>query len=80
MKENPHPRGVLQDKDVEYVLERFEEEYERSLIRKKFTLDTTDATVEETFKDFLKAMEPHFRPIDTLRMLQHKFLKEEIEK
>ena len=46
-------RGVVQDEDVEYILKRFEEEFEWSLIRNKIVLDTTAATVEETLAEFL---------------------------
>ena len=43
MREQPHERPVVQEKDIEHVLQRFEEEYRDSLIRKKFALDTSDA-------------------------------------
>lgn len=78
MKENPHPGGVLQEKDVEYILGRFKDEHSKSFIRRKFVIDTTDAPVEESLKRFLKSMEPHFTPIDILRILLHRFLEEEI--
>jgi len=59
MRDNPTTaegepfRGVVQDEDVEYILKRFEEEFEWSLIRNKIVLDTTAATVEETLAEFL---------------------------
>ena len=34
MREQPHERPVVQEKDIEHVLQRFEEEYRDSLIRK----------------------------------------------
>ena len=77
MKEKTHYDNIVQEKDIEHVLERFEEEYRKSLIRRKFTIDTTNKTVEETLRDFVKSMElgSHFRPIDTNRMLQHQAIK-----
>ena len=45
-------RGVVQDEDVEYILKRFEEEFEWFLIRNKTVLDTTAATVEEFLVKF----------------------------
>ena len=73
-RENPHPRCILQDEHVELVLERFEEEYNNSVIRRRFTLDTTEATVEESFQEFLQCMEPHFSTADRLAMLNHERL------
>ena len=74
MRENPQPRGVLQEKDIEYVLQRFEEEHQASLIRRKFILDTTTATVEETLAEFADQIEPYLTDTDRLRMLAHQAL------
>jgi len=74
MNENPHPRCILKDRDVELVLQRFEEEYNRSGIRRRFMLDTTNATVQETFQEFLRQMEPHFTEADRLALLTHERL------
>ena len=68
MAENPHPNGILKDKDVELVLERFREEFERSRLRHKIELDTSDATVEETMMDFVRKVAPHFTDHDRERM------------
>lgn len=71
MKEAPHRNGVLRDSDVESVLKRFEEEYNRSILRHRFTLDTTDSTPDETFKEFARSFEPHFSDDDRVRMLHN---------
>ena len=54
MRENPHPQCILKDQDVELVLRRFEEEYNQSWMRRRFMLDTSDSTVEETLQEFLQ--------------------------
>lgn len=72
--ENPHPHCVLKDEDVELVLQRFEEEYARSLIRRRFVLDVTDATKEETFTEFMRQMKPHFNERDLLSLGNHDLL------
>ena len=71
-RENPHKHGVVQEKDIAYILQRFEEEYQSSLIRKRFMLDTTTATVEETLKEFVVQIEPHLISADRLRLLNHR--------
>ena len=71
MRSAPHADGVVRDEDIECVLERFEEEFARSAIRNKFTLDTTESTPEETFQEFLCKMEPYWTEGDRLRMLAH---------
>ena len=69
MGENPRARCILQEKDVELVLDRFREEYDNSLIYRRFTLDTTDTTLEHTVQGFLRQMWPHLSQADRLRML-----------
>jgi hypothetical protein len=71
MKENPHPHGLVQEKDIEHVLGRFEEEYAASFISKKFTVDTSTATVEDTLAEFVENIEQHFTDIDRMRILTH---------
>jgi len=74
MAETPHPWCILKDQDVELVLQRFEEEYTRSGIRRRFTLDTSNTTVKETFQAFLRQMEPHFTGKDQMALLTHERL------
>ena len=74
MKESPHPRGVLQDKDVEHVLARFDEESKQSLIRYTISIDTTNQTPDQTFQEFLEKVQPLMREGDQVRMLAHKAL------
>ena len=69
MRESPHHRGVLQEKDVELVLERFEYAFRHTLIGKKFVLDTSRATVEETLAEFVDNVQPHLTDSDRSRML-----------
>lgn len=71
MADDPHRWSVVKDEDVELVLERFEEEYTRSGIRRRFTLDTTETTIEETLAEFLSKMEPHLTQSDKLALLYH---------
>jgi hypothetical protein len=61
----------LKDEDVEKVLQRFQEEFDRSGIRRRFELDTTNATAKETFQQWLRQMEPHITPADRACMLTH---------
>ena len=65
----PHKYGLLQDKDVEFVLERFEEEYERSLITNKFIIDTSKSTPEQCLKEFVSKFEPYITDSDRVRIL-----------
>ncbi len=60
-------RGVVQDEDVEHVLQRFEEEFEWSMIGNKVVLDTTAATVAETVAEFLEKLEPYLSESDLRR-------------
>ena len=68
MRTAPHARTVLRDEDVEHVLERMEFHYGHSLLRYKFTLDTTDATPDETLEEFIENYVPHMSERDELRI------------
>ena len=72
MRESPHREGLLQEKDIEHVLDAFEEEYNRSFFRKRFVLDTSTATIDETLAQFVEQMRPHFTEADELRMITHR--------
>ena len=71
MRENPHRRPVVQEQDIEHVLQRFEEEFQDSLLRRKFALDTSDVTVEQTLAEFAENLKPHLTQADQLRLLAH---------
>ena len=53
MLEFPHNKSLLKEKDIEYVLNRFEEEYKESLIKHKICITTTTNTIEESFKELI---------------------------
>ena len=72
MKENPHENSPLREEDIPLVLQRFEEEYQKSRIRNKFTLDTSTATVEETLAEFARLVEPHLEDRDRHFMTLHR--------
>jgi len=67
MADAPHDNFVVQDKDVDLILRRFEEEYKSSTIRHKFELDTSAATVETTLLEFIANLEPYLTEDDRER-------------
>ena len=74
MKDDPHDYQVVRDGDVETVLERFEERFDASGIRRKLTLDTTSATVEETLAEFDAQIQQHLTDSDRQRILTKRAL------
>ncbi len=70
MEDTPHDWPIVKAGDVEFVLSRFEEEYEASLIPAKFALDTSDVPVKETLVEFAERIEPHLTEADRQRMLK----------
>ena len=69
MRESPRPGCILQEQDVEQVLDRFQEEYDSSLISRRLSLDTTHASVEESLQEFQNEVWPHLSRADRLRMV-----------
>lgn len=68
MAKLPRVRGILEQQDIPFVLNRFQEEYEAGLIKRKFTLDTTDTTPEQTLKQFVDHIQPHLSEADHRRI------------
>ena len=62
------PREILKPQDVETVLQGFRGEYDDSLLRRRFVLDTTGPSPRETMDEFLRLMRPHLTEWDLLRM------------
>ena len=69
MNENSHPNAVVQEKDVDMVVARFEEEYELSRFGNKITVDTGTQSVEESLAEFVSKYEPFMTDADRVRML-----------
>ena len=51
MRDSPRSRGILNEPEVELVLERFEDEYRDSLIPRRFRLDTTSKSPQESLQE-----------------------------
>ena len=71
-----HKDTLFDEKDTETVLERFEEEYERSLFSRKFVLDTTSATVKESLSEFMRQIKPFITADDRLRLLSRRVFED----
>lgn len=72
MKETPHYNPVLKERDIQDVLNKFEEEFERSKIKNKFMTDTSESSVEETLDKFIKEMKPYFNESDNARISSYR--------
>ena len=71
MKESPRKNSPLREEDIPKVLGRFQEEFDRSRILHKISLDTSMATVEETLAQFVELVGPYLEEADRLRMEIH---------
>ena len=77
MRTEPHERTVLKEEDVDAVLDEFQYHFSHSLLRYRMTLDTSEATVEQTKAEFVEQIGPHLSDADRLRMQAHSALKRE---
>jgi len=71
MSEGRHAHCFLKEDDVDLVRGRFDEEYQSSLIRRKFTLDTSDHTAEETLSAFMQQIKSHLNTRDLLALQRY---------
>lgn len=69
MRGNPHRNSVLQERDIEGLLERFDDEVRNSRIAHKIEIDTSDKTAAETLSELMEKMEPHLSDVDKQRLL-----------
>ena len=70
MKEDPRPRGLLKESDIEEVLHRFEVEYNDSRIHNRFILDTTTDSIDDSLNVFKHWIEPYLSPKDLKRLIK----------
>ncbi len=68
MAASPRARGILKEQDIPLVIERFQEEFDASLMERRLTLDTTDATPEQTLTQFVDRFRPHLGERDLQRI------------
>ena len=71
---HPGPKTFFQAEDAERLLARFQEEFDASLIRRWFVLDTSDTTPEETLQAFAKQMKKHLTDADRIRILTNRLV------
>ena len=72
MKKDPHQRAILQDKDVEYVLDRFSKAFHDSVYYNLVEIDTSNAIPDEVLDEWVDKMDPFWTDIDRLRLLTHR--------
>jgi len=70
--EGLQPKPLPRDEDLDLVIRRFDEEFERSLIQNRIVLDTSNTTPAQTLQEFQRLVEPHITPTDRLRILTHR--------
>ena len=66
MKANPHTYEVVPEGDIEEMQAAFDQEYRKTWIRRKLTIDTTELSDGDLLKAFLKASIPHLDTRDLL--------------
>ena len=83
MRRDPMPRdqkgrrpGVLREEDVAHVLQRFQEEFAASLIRRKFVIDNSDLSPEETLSEFAWKAQKFLSQEDRMRIAARQVLVE----
>lgn len=75
MIEESHSYTIIKEQDIPMLLERFQEEFAQSLLRKRIRIDTSDLTPESLLQEFLTAAEPFWKTKDLVRLLMHRFLE-----
>ena len=82
MRDNPHPHGMLKDEDIEDVLAQFEDLYEKSnigILGRRFVLDTSDMSVDQTMTEFVEKLSPLLSRTDQLRVMTRRNILDTID-
>lgn len=74
MASDPRPGHPVAEDDLDTVLGRFQEEFDQSLIFRRFELDTSELSGEEVFESFVQQIEPLMDERDSLRILRHRLM------
>ena len=53
-----HKGSLMKSEDIDYILERFQTLYDQSIIKNKFEIDTSSATVKDSISEFISNVEP----------------------
>ena len=48
----------MKSEDIDYITERFQTLYDQSIIKNKFEIDTSSATVKDSIAEFVSNVEP----------------------
>jgi len=75
MRAEPRPGVRFEDSDIELILDRFGEEYDASLLRRRISIDTSDLSCGDLLATVIQRLEPHFNQNDRLRLLSHQALR-----
>jgi len=67
-----HANTMFKAKDAEYITDRFQEEFDNSLIRQRFSIDTTDSSPEDSLREFISKVEPYLTGTDKAKMTSYK--------
>ena len=60
---------AVKEEDIEYILQRHEEEFRRSFLRNKIEIDNTELTPEQALAEFVEAIQVHLTEADRARIL-----------
>ena len=63
-----HTNTMFKAEDAEYILGRFQEEFDNSLIRQRFAIDTTNPTPQGSLQEFVTKIDSYLTPSDRARM------------
>ena len=69
MVEKPHPHQLVPSSDVSVVLDEFKQQFNKSWIKKKFSIDTTDLTSDALLESFFNESISHINSSDALTRL-----------
>ena len=69
MVEKPHPHQLVPPSDVSAVSEEFKQQFNKSWIKKKFSIDTTDLTSDGLLETFFNESISHINESDALTRL-----------
>ena len=63
-----HANTMFKSKDAKLIIDLFQEEFDNSLIRQRFSIDTTNSTPDESLDEFIKKATPYLTHEDRTKI------------
>ena len=71
IKKSPHKIQMVGENDIKSLKNRFQKEFDSSLITNKITIDTSNSTIEQSVSELVYKLQPFYSRDDRIKLLSN---------